>query len=226
MTSLRERRRTVRGDAGFTLIELIVAAGLMSLIATLVATTVAAGIRTAARSERRTDDAARAQIALLQLNADLRAADNFTVAAPDKLSLTTRSRLGATGTPGSAVEAVTYELVGGGLQMTRGTSPARVVLPGVATPAAAGRPLFRFLAKQDLVAQCPTGPTVGTLGSTITGDLSAIYAVDVWLDVNSSPQVNPRPLVLSGGAVVASRVVKLGTVALTTAGSLGIGQGC
>lgn len=234
-------RRPARTDqCGFTLAELMVAAVLMSLVGLIVVTTVIGGMRTAGRGEKRTDDAAAAQRALLQISADLRASDGFLNASGSSLVVHTRTTLPATGSPSDDPERVTYErTTAGDLVQTRqpvtrtptapdtwtavGTPTTTTVLKGVLAPAAAGRPLFTYLSLQDSQKQCATGATASTLGDPVaTADLPDIYSVDIWLSVNSAAHLGGTPLVVPGGVVVANR----GALRLDApSSSLGIGSG-
>lgn len=240
MTWARLRSRLDGGsDDGFTLIELIVAGALMAMISVLVAQTVTGGIRVSARGEKRTDDSVRAQAALLLLNADIRAAEAVTSVSPTAIQLTTRVPSGRTTAQGP-VETVVWELVGTDLVMTRTAATAgavpvsRVVLPHVVTdPTAPTRPLFRALTVADSQRQCSTGPTTSSSLAASFSDadsLGRVYAVDVWLSVNSAPTLSPRPLVLAGGAVIANAASTghlggTGDIDLPSS-SLGLGQGC
>lgn len=236
MSRLRRRRP----DDGFTLVELLVAMALMSMLGILVMTTVASGLRTSARGEKRTLDATATQRAVLEVVADLRAAAKVVTATPTRVVLFTRSDLlpGESPTDGP-VERVTYDVAGGVLTQTRetGTGPldnswvsattrTSDLVKGVLAPAQAGRPVFTYLSVDDSQRQCGTGPTVGTLGASVTtnADLDRIYTVEVWLSVNSAPALGARPLVVPGSAVLVNRgQLTLGAAYLT---QLGIGQGC
>jgi len=237
----RLRRSPTPLDGGFTLIELMIAAALMSLIGILVTTTMIGGLRVTARGEKRVDDVGRAQHGLLLMTADLRASRGFLDATPTKLRFFTSTSGAATGTPGDAPERVTYEVTpAGNLLQTReqgtgpltaawtptATSPVITLVGNVLQPAAAGRAVFTLLSVTDSMRQCTTGPTVSTLGSTVTGalNLAAIYAVDIWLSVNSAAQLGSPAVTFPAGAVVAGGAdLKLDAAYLPTAG---IGQGC
>ena len=233
-------RRPANDDGGFTLIELIVAAGLMSLVGVLVASTVVSGLRTSARGESRTEDAANAQRAMLQITADLRAADEVLDATGTRVVVRTRSTGQATSTPSDVPEQVTYSLsAAGDLVQTRqsgststgswaavGAPRTSTLVRGVLQPVAAGRPLFRFLSPQDSQRQCLTGATTGTLGDPVgPADLARVYSVDVWLSVNSAPRLGARPLVVPGGVVLANNKDPL-TLGPAFTTDLGLGQGC
>jgi prepilin-type N-terminal cleavage/methylation domain-containing protein len=228
-------------DDGFTLIELMVTAALMSLCAIVVMTTVIGGVRTSARGEKRTDDAARAQSTLLQITADLRAAASFAEATPDKIVVYTRTTGASDSSPTAQPERVVYERTGsprGSLTMSRqagtltagvwagtGTATTRTLSLGVLDKATAGRALFTYLSVLDSRRQCTTGPTTSSLGATVTGtgNLNRIYSVEVWLTVQSAPQLGGQPLVVPGGAVLANKGPLAPDPTLST---LGIGTGC
>lgn len=236
------------GEEGFTLIELMVVAVIMSLISIFVATAVISGLRASTRAERRTDDVANGQRVLLQLSADLRATESVVAGGGNKVVMLTRSRLGAAGTPQDAAQRVTYELVtsgtskgqlrstvqtGGpdasGIWQPSGLPVTRTVLGGVTVPAAAGRPLFTYLSAQDSQGQCTTGVTqssLATTGTLTTAELPRVVAVEVWLSINSSPTISPRPVTLSGGATLVSAGSLLLNDATASTGRAGIGQGC
>lgn len=237
MIRLRQRPDS---DDGFTLIELMIVVGLMSLIAILVSSTMIGGLRTAARGEKRVDDVAKAQSAMLKLTADLRASRGFRVATPTKLQFFTSTSGSFTATPGDAPERVTYEVTAAdvlvqtreqgsgpldGTWTATGTPQVVTLVPHVLQPAAAGRAVFTPLSVSDSQRQCPTGPTVGSLGSTVAAaDLNKIYSMDIWLSVNSAAHLGSPPITVPGGAVVAGGVdLKLDPAQLPSAG---IGQGC
>ena len=231
-------RRARRDESGFTVVELAIVAALMTLVGLVVTSTVIGGLRTSARGEKRTDDAASAQRAMLQLTADLRATSQVFEATGTRVRVHTRSTGLATSTPTDVPEQVTYELgPTGDLVQTRqsgststgtwqpvGTASVRTVLRGVLQPAAAGRPVFRYLSVGDSQRQCLSGPTTSTLGSAVAAaDLPRIFSIDIWLSVNSAPSLGARPLVVPGGAVLANG----GTLPLgPTITDLGLGQGC
>jgi len=234
---------TVESDSGYTLIELAVVAGLMSLVAILVFTTLIGGLRTAARGEKRTDDVNAAQVSMLQMTADLRASYDVVSATSDKVVVLTRSRGASDSSPTDAAsERVTYERTATGLlTMVReqgtlpdggvwtpnsATAPAPTTLArGVLSSVQAGRPLFSMLSKADSQKQCENGSTASTLAAPLsTADLDRVYSFDLWLSVNSSPNVSPRPVTVPGGAVIANDgELKLD---VTNVASAGIGTGC
>lgn len=239
---MRTRRHAPKHDdeGGFTLIELTIVAGLMSLVGILVFSTVIGGVRTAARGEKRTDDVSAAQLAMRKVTADIRASASFQSASSTKLVMLTRSTGAATSTPNDVPERVTYELAAGLLTMKRetgtlsasgvwtplaGTPAVATLAKGVLDAAAAGRPLFSLLSALDSQKQCATGATASSLGATVaSADLARIFAVEIWLSINSSPNISPRPVTVPGGAVVA----RAGKLALDPANltNAGIGTGC
>jgi hypothetical protein len=88
-----------------------------------------------------------------------------------------------------------------------------------------------MLSLLDSRQQCSTGPTAGSLGATVAAaDLGNVYAIEVWVAVNSAPHLTTTPLVLSGGAVLANRTVPTGPQPSPDikppAGTLGLGLGC
>lgn len=235
-------------EDGFTLIELMVVAVIMSLISIFVATAVIGGLRASSRAERRTDDVANGQRVLLQLSADLRATGSVVSGSGNKVVMLTKSRLGVTGTPEDAPQRVTYELLttgtdkgtlrstvqsgivdASGVFQPMGLPLTRTVLEGVVAPTAAGRPLFTYLSATDSQGQCTTGVTqssLATSGSLTTTELRGVVAVEVWLSINSSPNISPKPVTLSGGATLVSAGPLLLNDATASSGRAGIGQGC
>ncbi len=240
------RLRLIRSDdSGFTVVELAIVAALMTLVGLVVTSTVIGGLRTSARGEKRTDDSANAQRAMLAMTADLRAASEVFEATGTRVRVHTRSTGLATSTPTDVPEQVIYELgPTGDLVQTRqtgststgswqpgGAARVRTLLRGVLQPPAAGRPVFRYLSVGDSQRQCLSGPTSSTLGSTVAaGSLPLIFSVDIWLSVNSAPRLGARPLVVPGGAVLSNGGIFIangGTLPLdSTITDLGLGQGC
>lgn len=232
------------------LAELVVAGALTGLMGVLVVTVVVNGLSTTAFGERRADDSVAAQRALLAVTADLRAASGIVSssgtsaglvsASSTKVVMLTRSTGGASSTPSSEPERVTYELVGSNLTETRetgtttsgafvpsGTPRVSTPLRGVLAPSATGRPLFRYLTLQDSRVQCLTGPTATSLSDPVpTSRLGDVYSVELWWSVNSSSD-GRRPLLVSGGAVLSAALIGLGPVDVSSGGAtLGLGQGC
>lgn len=233
-------------EEGFTLIELMVAAGIMALIAIMVSTTLIGGIHTAARGEKRTDDVTAAQQAMLRITRDLRAASDVTAASSDRIVVLTHSAGASDSAPGDPPEQVTYERVAPGspvdapgrLVMTRqattsvggvftptGTAMSTTLVANVLSTVKAGHALFTMLSKADGQKQCQVGPTVSTLPSPLsTANLDKVYAFDIFLTVNSAPSLSARPVTIPGGAVIAS----LGELRLDAANlpAAGVGLGC
>lgn len=232
------------GDEGFGIVELMLVAALMSLIGILVATTTIGGLRTTARAEKRVDDVARAQAAMLRITADLRAAQCVLAAGPSSITVLTRTDGDASATPVDAPSRVTYQVVGRNLTRTRQrlapltgcpATPTALALTGTPTEvtllseveySTSGRAVFTMLSRTDSRKQCPTGPTVSSLGRPVAAaDLAAVYQVEVWLSVNSARNLGARPVTVPAAAVLATGAGDLELDAATLAGA-GIGAGC
>jgi prepilin-type N-terminal cleavage/methylation domain-containing protein len=155
--------RRLQGEAGFTLLESLVAMALSAVMLAFVTGTVVSALRAQRRQTGEVAALNDAKLAFERVTRDIRGADPLTDAAPDRITLAVRSE-------GTTVRTVTYERAAGAhsLVATEAATGARTLVGNLAP----GQPLFLFHL---------------TDGSTTTGaptlDLRSVVAVTVRLQV-------------------------------------------
>lgn len=127
------RQRRLAGEDGVTLVELLVAMAISSVVLAFVGGTVVSALRTQSRQTAQIAALNDAKLAFERVTRDIRAADPLQVAALDRISVDL-PLVDAT------IRAVTYERVGDDLVATEAATGPRTLVSDLV----AGQPLFLF----------------------------------------------------------------------------------